>query len=207
MGMVSPGDFIEIAETSGFIEDLGRWVLNKACEDAVHWPEEMTVAVNVSPVQFQRGDVIAEAKNALVSAGLPAKRLHLEITESLFVEGSGEIRETLHDLRAMGVSLALDDFGSGFSSFGYLANFPLDKIKADQMFVRGLQPGDKNQAILKSIMMLARELDLPLICEGIETAQQLDFLRSIGCEQGQGYLFGKPQSQLDLLEATMKKAS
>ena len=207
MGMVSPGDFIEIAETSGFIEDLGRWVLNKACEDAVHWPEEMTVAVNVSPVQFQRGDVIAEAKNALVSAGLPAKRLHLEITESLFVEGSAEIRETLHDLRAMGVSLALDDFGSGFSSFGYLANFPLDKIKADQMFVRGLQPGDKNQAILKSIMMLARELDLPLICEGIETAQQLDFLRSIGCEQGQGYLFGKPQSQLDLLEATMKKAS
>ena len=207
MGMVSPGDFIEIAETSGFIEDLGRWVLHQACEDAAGWPADMSVAVNVSPVQFQRGDVIADVKRTLASTGLPASRLHLEITESFFVEGSDEIRETLHDLRTMGISLALDDFGSGFSSFGYLANFPLDKIKADQMFVRKLRPGDKNHAILKSIHLLAHELDLTLICEGIETSDQLEFLRSIGCEQGQGYLFGKPQSQQDLLEAIIDRAS
>jgi EAL domain-containing protein (putative c-di-GMP-specific phosphodiesterase class I) len=167
----------------------------------------MTIAVNVSPVQFQRGDVIADTKRALARSGLPADRLHLEITESFFVEGSGEIRETLHDLRMMGISLALDDFGSGFSSFGYLANFPLDKVKADQMFVRKRQPGDKNDAILKSIRMLTQELDLTLICEGIETPDQLAFLREIGCEQGQGYLFGRPQSHENLLEAVARQQS
>lgn len=210
MGLVSPGDFIEIAETSGFIEDLGRWVLDKACEDAAGWPDDMTIAVNVSPVQFQRGDVIADTRRALAVSGLPPHRLHLEITESFFVEGSGEIRETLHDLRMMGISLALDDFGSGFSSFGYLANFPLDKVKADQMFVRKRQLGDKNDAILKSIRMLTQELDLTMICEGIETTEQLTFLREIGCEQGQGYLFGRPQSRQDLLQAVetqMREAS
>ncbi len=117
------------------------------------------------------------------------------------MEGSGEVRETLADLRMMGIALALDDFGSGFSSFGYLANSPLDKVKADQMFVRRLRPGDKNHAILKSIRMLTRELDLKLICEGIETEEQMGLLHEMGCEQGQGYLFGRPQPQHDLLEA------
>jgi len=145
--------------------------------------------------------VVSDARHALKDAGLAAEKLHLEITESLFVEGSGEVRETLADLRMMGISLALDDFGSGFSSFGYLANFPLDKVKADQMFVRKLRPGDKNHAILKSIRMLTRELDLKLICEGIETEEQMTLLRDMGCEQGQGYLFGRPQSQQDLLDA------
>ena len=201
MGFVSPGDFIEIAETSGFIADLGRWVLRKACEDAARWPDDIPVAVNVSPVQFQMGDMVSEARAALKDAGLAPEKLHLEITESLFVEGSGEVRETLADLRMMGIALALDDFGSGFSSFGYLANFPLDKVKADQMFVRKLRPGDKNHAILKSIRMLTRELDLKLICEGIETEEQMELLRDMGCEQGQGYLFGRPQSQKDLLDA------
>ena len=204
LGLVSPADFIGIAEACGFIGELGRWVLRRACTDAVRWMPGTTVAVNVSPVQFQRNDVVGDVREALETSGLPASRLQLEITESIFVEGSREVLETLQDLRMMGVTLALDDFGAGFSSFGYLASFALNKIKADQMFVRRLAPGDKNSAILKSMASLAAELGLTFVAEGVETEQQLAFLRSIGCDEGQGYLFGKPlpQDQTPMLAGT-----
>lgn len=199
LGVVSPADFIEIAEANGFVEELGRWVLGRACRDAALWPADLTVAVNVSPVQFGRSDIIRDTAEALAASGLPPTRLHLEITESLFLDQSADFLEMLRDIRMLGVSLALDDFGSGFSSLGYLAKFPLDKIKVDQMFVRRLETDTASQAILKSVKMLSDELGIKLICEGIETAEQLAYLRAIGCDEGQGYLFGKPQPMADML--------
>lgn len=199
LGFVSPMDFIEVAEANGFVDELGRWMLNKVCEDAARWPADLTVAVNVSPVQFGRSDIIADVEQALARSGLPAPRLHLEITESVFLGPSTDFLEMLHDIRMLGVSLALDDFGSGFSSLGYLAHFPLDKIKVDRMFVQELGQDRANQAILKSVKILSNELGLKLICEGIETEDQLRHLRELGCDEGQGYLFGKPQPEAELL--------
>ncbi len=199
LGMIGPDEFIAIAEGNGFIETLGRWAMGQAARDALTWPNGMTVAVNVSPVQLRRGDVVADAARVLRESGLPANRLHLEITESIFVDGNGTLLEKLHDLRMMGIRLALDDFGSGFSSFSYLAKLPLDKIKLDRMFVQTLAPGDANAAIVKSVLMLSRELGYSLVCEGVETEEQRDFLRDLGCDEGQGFLFGRPQPQTDLL--------
>ena len=200
LGMIGPDEFIALAEENGFIDELGRWVMERAARDALRWPDHLTVAVNVSPAQLLRGDVVADAAGVLAETGLPANRLHLEITESIFVEGERMLIETLHDLRMMGIRLALDDFGSGFSSFGYLATLPLDKIKLDRMFVRKLQRGDANTAIVESVRMLSRALGHTLVCEGVETEAQRDFLRELGCDEGQGYLFGRPMPQEDFLE-------
>ena len=199
MGMISPAEFIEVAEGNGFIEELGRWVLEQACRDAVEWPEPTTVAVNVSPLQFHRSDVVADVQRALAVSGLAPSRLHLEITESIFVAGSSELTEALHDLRMMGVALALDDFGSGFSSFGYLGALPLDKLKLDRMFMKGLPDDPANAAVVKSVAMLAAELDLVLVCEGVETEEESGFLRGLGVDQGQGYFYAKPQPQAKIL--------
>lgn len=199
MGWISPVEFIEIAEASGFIEHLGRWVLGRACQDAMAWPADMAVAVNVSPLQFQRSDVIVDVRHALAVSGLAPQRLHLEITESIFVADSTELIWTLDALRDLGISLALDDFGSGFSSFGYLAKLPLDKIKLDRMFVQGLEEDASNAAIVRSVTTLARDLGLKLVCEGVETEAQRDVLRALGCDQGQGYFFGKPLPQAAIM--------
>lgn len=206
MGPISPGEFIEIAEGNGFIEKLGRWVLEQACRDAAEWPDTKTVAVNVSPLQFQRSDVIADVQHALAISGLPPSRLHLEITESIFVAGSSELIETLHDLRMMGIALALDDFGSGFSSFGYLGVLPLDKLKLDQMFIRKLIGNATNAAVVKSVAMLSRDLGLTLVCEGVEDEEVSETLRTLGADQGQGYYYGKPQPQGEIL-ATFDRQS
>ena len=200
MGRLPPDEFISIAEASGFIEHLGRWVLQRACMDAMAWPDHMAVAVNVSPLQFQRSDVAADVRHALTTTGLDPRRLHLEITETVFVASSTELSWTLDTLSDMGTSLALDDFGSGFSSFGYLAKLPLDKLKLDKMFVQTLEDDPSNAAIIRSVVMLARELGLKLVCEGVETEAQCDFLHAAGCDQGQGYFFGKPQEQDAILE-------
>nr|WP_316654683.1 EAL domain-containing protein [uncultured Gellertiella sp.] len=191
LGVVSPGDFVEIAEANGFVEKLGQWVLLRACLDAMSWGQPITVAVNVSPLQFTRGDVVGDVEQALADSRLPPERLHLEITESTFLDKSEDLINKLGALKALGVSLALDDFGTGYSSFGYLAKFPLDKIKVDQMFVRSLTDSASSRAIVKSVRSLCQGLAITMICEGIETEAQLDFLRDIGCEQGQGWLFDK----------------
>ncbi|WP_175566930.1 EAL domain-containing protein [Rhodovulum sp. ES.010] len=198
-GMVSPGEFIELAEGNGFIEELGRWVLERACRDALRWPAGTTVAVNVSPLQFQRSDVEHDVTQALEASGLDPQRLHVEITESMFVSGAPELIGTLERLRSLGPSLALDDFGSGFASFGYLSSLPLDKIKLDRMFMQDVAEGGANAAIVRSVRMLTAELGLTLICEGIETADERDVIRAIGVDQGQGYLFGKPMPQDDFV--------
>ena len=198
LGFISPMDFVEIAEANGFVENLGRWILEHACLDAMRWSKPITVAVNVSGLQFTRGDIVQEVEAALARSRLPSERLHLEITESAFLNPSGDLIVKLHELKALGVSLALDDFGTGYSSFGYLSKFPLDKIKVDQMFVRNLLKENSARAIVRSVKTLTEGLDITMICEGIEYPAELDFLRALDCEQGQGYLFGKPQTWDDI---------
>ncbi len=200
LGFVSPAEFIEIAEANGYIDQLGRWVLRKACEDALALPEHVTVAVNVAPIQFKRTDVVKDVRDALAQTDLPAQRLHIEITEAGFLEASDDIVATLNELRQMGICLALDDFGTGFSSLGYFAKFPINKIKVDQMFIRTLERGSQNEAIVKSVKELAIGLDLKMICEGIETQEQSEILRDMGVQEGQGYLFGKPMPLQEILQ-------
>ena len=192
LGYVSPETFINIAETNGFLDKLGAWVLNKACEDALKLPSHICVAVNVAPTQFMRTDVAEIVDAALKRTGLPAKRLHIEITETGLLDNTDDVVKTLEKLSAMGITIALDDFGTGHSSLGYFANFPIDKIKVDQMFVRTLERDSDNEAIIRSVKELSNGLNLTMICEGIETQDQLLLLREIGVHQGQGYLFGKP---------------
>lgn len=192
LGIVSPETFISIAETNGFLDKIGSWVINKACEDALMLPNHISVAVNVAPAQFMRTDVAAIVENALIRTGLPASRLHIEITEAGLLDDTDDVVKTLKKLSAMGITIALDDFGTGHSSLGYFANFPIDKIKVDQMFVRTLERGSDNEAIIRSVKELSNGLNLTMICEGIETQEQLQILREIGVHQGQGYLFGKP---------------
>ena len=153
-----------------------------------------------------RGDIIGAIRDVLVLTGLPAERLHIEITESTFLNPSQDLSERLLALKQLGVSVALDDFGTGYSSFGYLARFPLDKIKVDQMFVRTLTESSASQAIVRSVRALCQGLGITMICEGVETEAEMTFLREIGCEQGQGYLFGKPQSCEDLIRLAARNS-
>lgn len=200
LGFISPADFIDLAEANGFIDTLGKWVLNRACEDALTLPDDMTIAVNVSPAQIMRGNMPQMVQDALTRTGLPASRLHIEITEAGFLEAKDDVVYDLVELREMGVSIALDDFGTGFSSLGYFAQFPINKIKVDQMFVRTLERGSSNEAIIRSVKTLSDGLDLKMICEGVETVEQWDILREIGVHEGQGYLFSRPIPISDLRE-------
>ena len=201
MGLISPAEFIAVAENSGFIEHLGRWALQTACRDAMAWPLPIPVSVNVSPMQFRRSDMVAEVESARDQSGLPAARLTLEITESIFLGSAGELDETLHRLRSLGVALSLDDFGSGFSSFGYLPRLPLDQLKLDRMFVEALDSDPYSEAVIRSVVPLCRELGLDLVCEGVETRAQRDMLAALSCDRVQGYLFGRPEPQDRFLAA------
>ncbi len=194
LGQVSPEEFIRIAETSGTIEQLGRWVLNTACHEAATWSSPIKLAVNVSAMQIMRGDIVADVQAALDQSGLLADRLQLEITESSLLEGDGELIDTLHAIRLLGVSLALDDFGTGYASLGYISRFPIDMIKVDQSFIRTLTTDLASQSIVQFTKTLSDVLELKMLCEGVETEQQMKYLRLIGCDQAQGYLFGKPQT-------------
>ena len=206
LGAISPLDFIQIAESSGFIGHLGRWVLERACLDAMTWPGSLKVAVNVSPLQFQRGDILADVEHALTASGLPAERLELEITESVCVAETPELIETLESLRDMGTSIALDDFGSGFSSFSYLSRLPINKIKLDRMFMKELEIDSTNQGIVKSVALLATEMGLQVVFEGIETSGQRDFVSALDRAHGQGYFFSRPRS-LDDFVALLHEAA
>lgn len=207
LGFVSPADFVEIAEANGYIDQLGRWVLHKACEDALALPDHVTVAVNVAPIQFKRTDVVQDVRDALAQTGLPARRLHIEITEAGFLEATDDVVSALNELRAMGICLALDDFGTGFSSLGYFAQFPINKIKVDQMFIRTLERGSQNEAIVRSVKELANGLQLKMICEGVETSDQLEILRDIGVQEGQGYFFAKPLPLQDVLNLAKEETN
>jgi diguanylate cyclase (GGDEF)-like protein len=191
-GVVSPADFIPLAEETGLIVPLGEWVLRTACCAAMAWPANTTVAVNVSPVQFRKGDLVDTVANALVESGLPPERLELEITETVLLDNNEDNLAILAALKSLGVSIVLDDFGTGYSSLSYLKLFPFDKIKIDRSFVSDLSSRPDCAAIVCAVINLARILNMVTTAEGVETREQLLLLRAAGCSFAQGYLLGRP---------------
>ncbi len=191
-GAIPPSDFIPVAEQSGLIVALGEWALHEACREAMRWPGELRVAVNVSAIQFRNAGLASVVLQALARSGLPPRRLEIEITESIFLDGSAATFELLHGLRAIGVRIALDDFGTGYSSLSYLRNFPFDKIKIDRSFVIGIAEDPRSAAIVRAIVDLAGAFDMDITAEGVEEARQLAELRTQGCGSIQGFLFSRP---------------
>ena len=192
-GMVLPGEFIPLAEETGLIVSLGNWVLRRACQDAARWSRELAVAVNLSPAQFGNRELVPSVMAALAEGGLSAKRLELEITESVFLKDSKATLEILHRLRDLGIRISMDDFGTGYSLLSFLRSFPFDKIKIDASFVRELASRDDAVAIVRAVAGLARSLGITSTAEGVETAEQLSILRAEGCDEIQGYLFNPPR--------------
>lgn len=197
-GIVSPGDFIPVAEEIGLINQIGEWVLNQACAEAVTWSHNMRVAVNLSPRQFHDRSLPEKVAQALSRSGLAPERLELEITESVLLQDSEANLRTLHKLRELGVRTALDDFGTGYSSLSYLQKFPFSKIKIDRSFVAGLPSHEGSEVIVKSVTELGHSLKMGITAEGVETRQQLDALRKKGCGEAQGYFFSKPVPAQDI---------
>lgn len=194
-GLISPADFIPIAEETGLIDQLGSWVLKTACHAAANWPERVRLAVNVSPVQFKGHTLALNVAAALGSSGLPANRLELEITEAVLIRDDEEALAILHELRGLGVRIALDDFGTGYSSLRYLQLFPFDKIKIDRCFISNINEPHGASHIVKAVVDIAAARNMTTTAEGVETAAQLDALRRLGCDQMQGYLFSPPQTE------------
>lgn len=192
-GRVSPAEFIPIAEDTGLIIPIGGWVLREACRQAAQWRSNglplTTLAINLSPRQFRKNDLIDNVRDALLSSGLPAHCLELEITEGALIEDVEQARNILNGLKELGVKLSVDDFGTGYSSLGYLRSFPLDKLKIDQSFLRGVPAEGSNLEIVSTIIGLARNLELKVLAEGVETPAQLQVLRELNCLQCQGFLF------------------
>ena len=187
--LVSPADFIPIAEETGLIVPLGEWVLKAACAEAVNWPEHIKVAVNLSPAQLNCRNLVSMVTAALQESGMPPRKLQLEITETVLLQNTFTTLATLHELRKMGVQIALDDFGTGYPSLSYLRSFPFDKIKIDRSFIQDLSNGAEPLAIVNAVAGLAKCLNMTSTAEGVETQQQMDVLQAIGCTEMQGYLF------------------
>jgi diguanylate cyclase (GGDEF)-like protein len=190
-GMISPADFIPIAEETGLIIPLGEWVLKTACNETVNWPDHVKVAVNLSPTQLTNRNLVDVVKKALAESGLDARRLQLEITETVLLQNTFATLARLHELRKLGAQIALDDFGTGYSSLSYLRSFPFDKIKIDQSFIQDMSNGAEPLAIVNAVAGLAKCLNMISTAEGVETQQQMDTVQSIGCTEMQGYLFSR----------------
>jgi diguanylate cyclase (GGDEF)-like protein len=190
-GMVSPAEFIAVAEETGLIVPLGELVLRAACREAMHWPSDVHVSVNLSACQFKAGRLTETVREAIAETGLAARRLELEITESVLLDGTSDNLTILHELLALGVKIALDDFGTGYSSLSYLMSFPFDKLKIDQSFVRNIDQRDARE-IVKAIAGLGRALGMTTTAEGVETEEQLATMIAYGCTEVQGYLFSRP---------------
>ena len=194
-GWVSPADFIPVAEDSGLIVPLTQWVLRQACEQAQAWRgmglPPLCMSVNVSPIDFRQRDFVDNLAAILKQSGLPPARLELEITESVLMQNVDETVDILQKIKAMGVRLALDDFGTGYSSLSYLRRFPIDVLKIDQSFVRGLNVNSQDAQLISAIIGMGKSLELNIIAEGVETVEQLNFLKTQQCEEGQGFLFSK----------------
>ncbi len=191
-GLVSPADFIPLAEEIGVIVPMGEWVLRTACKEAASWAKPVSVAVNLSPVQFRDGKLAETVVSALAYSGLPPSRLELEITEGSLLTDSDAVLQTLKRLRDLGVRISMDDFGTGYSSLSYLQSFPFDAIKIDQSFIRGIDAHPDRQAIVRAVASLASSLGMTTIAEGVETPAELARVRAEGCTEVQGYLTGRP---------------
>ena len=201
LGNVPPVEFIPLAEETGLIDNIGQWVLQRACRDAATWPAPLTVAVNLSAAQFTNGDLVQTVTRSLAAAGLNARRLELEITESLLMKNTDAVLGTLRAVAAMGVPIAMDDFGTGYSSLAYLWRFPFDKVKIDRAFTQNLQHDAKVGLIVRSIITLAHSLDIRVNAEGVETAGQMAALQEHGCDELQGFLLGRPGPVEELTHA------
>jgi diguanylate cyclase (GGDEF)-like protein len=191
-GLVSPADFIPLAEETGLIVRLGDWIMREACSEAMSWPAEISVSVNLSAVQFAKGDLVATVLNALGSSGLPASRLELEVTESVLLERADDNVRILDQLRELGVRIAMDDFGTGYSSIAYLRSFKFDKLKIDRSFVEALGTDEESLAIVRAIVGLGSSFGITTTAEGVETEAQMNRLNLEGCTEVQGFLYSKP---------------
>jgi diguanylate cyclase (GGDEF)-like protein len=200
-GMISPAEFIPIAEDTGLINQLGEWVLTTACAEAATWPDHVRLAVNVSPVQFRSATLALKVVAALAQSGLAANRLELEITEAVLIRDDETALAILHQLRDLGVRIALDDFGTGYSSLSYLQRFPFDKIKIDRCFVKALDEPDASSGIVRAVVNIAAERHMTTTAEGVETQAQRKLLGALGCSEMQGFLFSaaKPAAELKRL--------
>lgn len=197
-GQVSPADFIPIAESMGIIGEIGDWVLHEACAEAANWPEHISVAVNLSPHQFQSNQIVKTVTDALARSGLHPSKLELEITEGLFMENTEEVMYSLRELKGMGISISLDDFGTGYSSLSYLLKFPFDKLKIDRSLIISLDTDPNAKNVLEAITKLASVMNLTVTAEGIETLDQVRVMLSMHCTHFQGFLFGQPLPKADL---------
>jgi diguanylate cyclase (GGDEF)-like protein len=193
-GLIPPADFIPLAEETGLITEMGTWALNEACQQAARWTKDVKVTVNLSPRQFECGDLDQLVASSLARSGLPARRLELEITEGLLLRDDFATHEMLHKLRALGVSIALDDFGTAYASLSYLRSFPFDKIKIDRTFIRDLDHPERNEcvAIINAVTGLARQLQMTTVAEGVETLDHVNTAVVAGCDEVQGFYFSKP---------------
>ena len=203
-GMVSPAEFIPVAEDTGLIIELGEWVLRTACAEAATWPDHIRVAVNVSPVQLKSQTLALKIMGALAASGLPASRLELEITEAVLIHDDEAALAILHQLRAIGVRIALDDFGTGYSSLSYLKRFPFDKIKIDRCFISDIAEIDGSSAIVQAVVNIAAARNMTTTAEGVETQQQKEMLRTLGCTEMQGYLFSAAKPSADVRNCSIK---
>lgn len=207
-GFVPPDQFIPLAEENGLIIQIGEWVLREACREAASWPRPLQVAVNLSPVQFQAGDLERSIHQVLLETGLTPTRLEVEITEGVLIGDFTRALNLLRRLKALGIRIAMDDFGTGYSSLSYLQSFPFDKIKIDRSFISNLEATPQSAEIVRAVLSLAHALNIPVIAEGVETEAQRAFLAHEACEQMQGYLVGRPdliERYLDLVGVTVER--
>jgi diguanylate cyclase (GGDEF)-like protein len=204
-GPVSPAEFIPLAEEIGLINEIGEWVLRTACAEAAKWPKHITVAVNLSPIQFKSHALPTIVRMVLNDTGLDPRQLELEITEGVFLNNDDHVHDMIDGLKAIGVKLALDDFGTGYSSLSYLQRVPFDKIKIDRSFVSGASdPESRNEALIRAMVGLASDLKMQTTAEGVETREELALIRSLGCSLVQGFLFGKPMRPEEAQELAVK---
>ncbi|MFT3998326.1 MAG: EAL domain-containing protein, partial [Asticcacaulis sp.] len=200
LGLIPPDSFIPIAEESGSIVHLGEWVLNEACLEAARWQGELTIAVNVSPVQFQLPSLVGVVRSALMRSGLAPQRLELEVTETVLMRDKANILSMFKQLKALGVRIVMDDFGTGYSSLNSLQSFPFDKIKIDRSFIGSVEDDCAARSIVRAIAGLGRSLNLTVVAEGVETEQQRRMVIDEGCSEAQGYYFGKPAIPAELAD-------
>jgi diguanylate cyclase (GGDEF)-like protein len=193
LGQIPPTKFIPIAEETGMLGRIGEWVLRTACREAASWPEDISIAVNVSPRQLRDPGFIVTLVSALTQAGLDPSRLELEVTETVFLELTGATQKVLQQIQSLGVKLAMDDFGTGYSSLGYLRRADFDTLKIDRSFVQSISSDDpESTAIIRAVVALAGSLGMKTVAEGVATAEQLALVRALGCDRIQGYIFSRP---------------
>jgi EAL domain-containing protein (putative c-di-GMP-specific phosphodiesterase class I) len=197
-GFVSPAEFIPVAEDAGIVNQLGEFALRTACAEAVTWRDDILVTVNVSPVQFKNDGLVPLVINALAESGLPARRLELEITESVLLHDDETTLRMLHQLRELGVRIAMDDFGTGYSSLNYLRRFPFDKVKIDKSFIENMAQDASSLAIVQAVISIAKSRNIATTAEGVEKQEQLELLRALGCTEMQGYLFSAARPAVEL---------